>query len=157
MTDLATITLDTNAGALIGNTTGVTTTINFQDGLGSGLPVDNLVVYDNGNTRSPIVIDGILTLTPLAFDVFLRGDTNNDSMVNIGDGISLLGYLFQMGPATCLDALEVNDDGEVNVADAIYVLAFLFTMGLPPANPFPGCGTDPTADSVECDSYNGSC
>ncbi len=157
MTDLATITLDTNAGALIGNTTGVTTTINFQDGLGSGLPVDNLVVYDNGNTRSPIVIDGILTLTPLAFDVFLRGDTNNDSMVNIGDGISLLGYLFQMGPATCLDALEVNDDGEVNVADAIYVLAFLFTMGLPPADPFPGCGTDPTADSVECDSYNGSC
>ncbi len=157
MTDLATINLDTNSGALIGNTSGATTTLSFQDGLGSGFPVDNLVVYDNGTVRSPIVVNGAITLTPLALDVFRRGDTNNDSLVNIADGIALLAYLFQMGPATCLDALEVNDDGLLNIADGISILGFLFTMGPPPAAPFPGCGSDPTSDSVECDSYNGSC
>ncbi len=48
----------------------------------------------------------------------------------------------------CLDAQDTNDDGEVNVADPLYSLAYIFTEGLAPPVPFPGCGSDPTADAL---------
>ena len=34
-----------------------------------------------------------------------------------------------------------------------YSLATLFSNGPDPAFPFPGCGTDPTPDSLECNTY----
>ncbi|MFN0058631.1 MAG: hypothetical protein ACKVX7_09270 [Planctomycetota bacterium] len=83
---------------------------------------------------------------------FVRGDANRDALINIADAITTLSYLFSMGPATCLDAVDANDDGLLNLADAITVLTFVFTGGAPLPAPFPGAGPDRTADALFCDS-----
>lgn len=85
---------------------------------------------------------------------FSRADANGDGAFDIADPIRVLGFLFGGGPPLlCGDASDVNDDGGINIADAIYALAALFSMGTDPQPPFPGCGTDPTADGVGCVYY----
>ncbi len=49
-------------------------------------------------------------------------------------------------------AMDGNDDGAVDIGDAIGILAYLFAGGTPPAAPYPGCGTDPTEDTLTCES-----
>ena len=82
---------------------------------------------------------------------FTRGDSNMDGMIDIGDPIHTLGYLFGgAAQPPCLDAVDANDDGNTDIADAIHTLTFLFAGGAPPPPPYPGCGTDPTADALDC-------
>lgn len=88
---------------------------------------------------------------------FVRGDCNNDGMVNIADAIFLLSVLFPTGvPAVpdCDDACDSNDDGTSNIADAVAALAALF--GSPPV-PLPGpssCGVDvDDSDPLTCSGY----
>ncbi len=82
---------------------------------------------------------------------FLRGDANEDGLVDLADAISSLEYLFlDAGPMSCLDALDVNDDGETNIADPIALVFYLFGGGTPPANPFLNTGKDPTSDELHC-------
>jgi len=85
---------------------------------------------------------------------YVRGDCNTDAAVNIGDAIWMLGVLFtNAGPESCTDACDGNDDGALDVADPVFLLTYLFTFGPEPAAPFPLCGTDPTPDSLTCDSF----
>jgi hypothetical protein len=85
---------------------------------------------------------------------FVRGDCNIDGAVDIGDPIFLLAALFSGGPQPgCPDSCNANDDVGLDIADAVYGLAFLFSSGPPPGAPYPGCGPDPTADSVGCPSF----
>jgi hypothetical protein len=95
---------------------------------------------------------------------FRRGDCNKDGLFNIADPITALGFLFPPpggSPViTCLDSLDGNDDGLVNIADPISFLAVLFpppgpTPVVPP--PHPGCGCDPTPDTVDCVSFAPIC
>ncbi len=82
---------------------------------------------------------------------FIRGDCNGDGNINIGDPIFLINELFAEGPeAPCNDACDSNDDGGKDIGDALYGLNYLFTEGPAPPVPFPGCGTDPTADELDC-------
>ena len=71
-------------------------------------------------------------------------------MVDIADPIYDLAFLFSNGPGVCLDAQDNNDDGLVDIADPVYSLAFNFSGGSPPLAPWPACGPDPTADSIDC-------
>lgn len=86
---------------------------------------------------------------------FRRGDVNQDFKVDISDGIRMLDYLFLGGESpACLDATDANDDGLVQISDAVTIFAFLFSGGSAP--PSPGsfeCGSDPTDDSLDCESY----
>ena len=84
-------------------------------------------------------------------DRFIRGDSDRDGALTIGDAIAILSYLFQ-GTATpdCLDALDVVDDGTVNIGDAISLLGYLFSSAAAPVAPFPNEGPDRTADSLLC-------
>jgi len=77
---------------------------------------------------------------------FIRGDTNDDGVVDIGDAIHALEHLFAFGPLGCRDAGDANDDGQFDVADPVTVISFLFSAGAPIPAPYPGCGLDPTAD-----------
>ena len=66
--------------------------------------------------------------------VYVRvGDTNNDGKVNIGDAITVLGYLFVPGDdkpyLACKKSADVNDDGKIDIADAVKTLAYLFAGG----------------------------
>ena len=80
---------------------------------------------------------------------FIRGDSNGDGTVDIGDPIYNLGYLFNSGQALCLDAHDTNDDGAVDIADPILNLSYLFSEGPSPTPPFPDCGMDAEPDLWE--------
>ena len=85
-----------------------------------------------------------------AVTLFVRGDANADATFNIGDAITILSFLFSMGPASCLVALDCNDDESVDIGDAIYTLSNLFSGGPQPPAPHPGCGADPTPGMLGC-------
>jgi hypothetical protein len=84
---------------------------------------------------------------------FIRGDSDRNGSINIGDPINTLRYLFA-DPRTpiCLDAADADDNAHIQLNDAVYVLSYLFASGPPPMAPFPETGTDPTMDTVGCSS-----
>ena len=80
---------------------------------------------------------------PLEEAAFRRGDANDDSGVDISDGIFILSYLFlPLGRTpSCLDASDADDGGSVDISDAIVIFGVLFTGGedLPAPGP-ESCG-----------------
>ena len=82
---------------------------------------------------------------------FLRGDANQDHVVDISDSVRLLLYQFSSGvEAPCLDAMDADDSGSVTVGDPLYLLRFLFLNGSAIPTPFPECGPDLTEDTLDC-------
>jgi hypothetical protein len=82
---------------------------------------------------------------------FLRGDVEENDVLNITDAVAILAFLFIGGTApACPDAADVNDSGEINITDPLVLLNFLFLAGPPPAAPFPRRELDPTADALAC-------
>ena len=124
--------------------------IAWADGLGNP-PQDIIVVTGQTTQQQPTLVDG--TMTVVNFNSFVRGDCNNDSTVNIADGIYGINYLFQMGPEpTCDDACDSNDDGGIDASDCIYIFNYRFLDGPAPEAPFPGSDLDPTpGDGLGCD------
>ena len=103
------------------------------------------------------VYDGLqLSAIPATIDPgFIRGDANQDGLLNIADPVEMLDLLFGVNPSvSCADALDANDDGGANIADPVYVLGRLFSAGPPPAAPYPDCGLDPTPDSLGCATHS---
>jgi hypothetical protein len=99
----------------------------------------------------PILIDGRITVLP-DIATFVRADSNDDFRIDLSDAVSTLSFLFLGGrEPRCPDAADYNDDGAIDLSDAIGTLQFLFLDGRrhPPA-PYPGPGTDPTADFLGC-------
>ncbi len=71
------------------------------------------------------------------FMTWIRGDANADYSINVGDGVSLVNYVFKGGEAPQpLKIGDINGDCEVNVGDAVYVIAYIFKGGPSPAT---GC------------------
>lgn len=65
------------------------------------------------------------------------GDANNDSLVNMGDIVFLINYLYKDGPEPCvMEAADPNADCQVDLGDVVYLINFVFREG--PA-PEPGC------------------
>jgi len=87
---------------------------------------------------------------------FIRGDINNNRIVDIGDAIFLQSFLFSNGTKpSCYDAADANDNGILEIGDSIYILQFLFDVNvtyIPP--PYPNKGKDPTIDSLDCGCYS---
>jgi len=80
-----------------------------------------------------------------------RGDCNADSGIDIADAVTALDILFMGGDSpACADSCDTNDDGQLNIADPIALLTWLFGSGTPLPPPHPGCGQDPTVDSLDC-------
>jgi CD109 antigen len=85
---------------------------------------------------------------------FVRGDSNDDAIVNLSDAVAALGFLFlgnwQGARPFCEDAADSNDDGRLNITDSILTLQYLFLGGPAPRAPYPDAGEDPTADELRC-------
>jgi hypothetical protein len=65
--------------------------------------------------------------------LFMRGDANGDSVINVTDVVHLINYLFISGPAPQpLAAGDANSDGLVNITDVVYLINYLFIDGPPP-------------------------
>ncbi|MBN1420686.1 MAG: hypothetical protein JXP34_18080 [Planctomycetes bacterium] len=85
---------------------------------------------------------------------FVRGDTNADTSMDIGDAITTLDFLFLSKPIPCVASANANGDESMDIGDAIYLLNYLFIDGPPPAEPFPECGPDPIPGSLfPCESF----
>ena len=85
--------------------------------------------------------------------LFIRGDANHDSSVDLSDGIFILLWLYLGGPApVCGDAADANDDSQVDISDATSIFQFLFIDNQGSWEPFPDPGMDPTPDFLGCDT-----
>ncbi len=75
---------------------------------------------------------GDLTVLPS-----VPGDANNDSLLDLGDIVCLLNYLYKGGAEPCvMEAADPNADCLVDIGDVVYLIGFLFKGGAPPQ---PGC------------------
>ncbi|UCB53610.1 MAG: dockerin type I repeat-containing protein [Candidatus Zixiibacteriota bacterium] len=64
---------------------------------------------------------------------FVRGDANGDGIINVGDIVYLVSYLYKNGPAPSpVEVGDCNCDGIVNVGDIVYLVSYLFKNGPPP-------------------------
>ncbi|MBN1421604.1 MAG: discoidin domain-containing protein [Planctomycetes bacterium] len=82
---------------------------------------------------------------------FRRGYVNADAILDLGDAITLLNFLFASGTTpTCVKSADVDDNGLLTIGDGINLLNFQFANGAPPAPPYAVCGTDPTPDALTC-------
>jgi len=80
--------------------------------------------------------------TPL----ILCGDVNGDHIVNVGDIIHLLNYLYKNYPPGTMpppvgpvNRADVNSDGVINVGDIIHLLNYLYKNYPPGSQPDPNC------------------
>jgi hypothetical protein len=141
----------------------MTALLQFKDGLvGFGAPVPNVITIGGDSTRACNFDTASLqvTFTKATAPLFLRGNANGDSRVDIADPIWILNELFRGGPGTtCRDAADANDDGGLDISDPILLLNRQFLGTEPPPPPFPGCGTDPEgdADGVTCSESQSDC
>jgi hypothetical protein len=153
-TDLLGVDYQLVDGLLTGATTATSTSVDFVETLGTP-PVVNVLVLD-GASFEPNLVSGAVTLIPHDGAPLIRGDASQDGTLDLADGVGILQYLFIGAAADCLDALDANDSGNVSITDAIRVLCALYCSGSPPPEgPFPDCGFDSTADSIDCLSYPG--
>ena len=127
---------------------------------GSGQRVETLVIVETRGRRPSgrgvaLTLEGVERL-------FVRGDVDQNGVIDLSDGVSLLRHLFQEGfpEPPCSDAADSNDNGILDISDAVAVLNWLFLGGVKPAPPSPSgagylssdCGPDPTADDISCAS-----
>jgi len=67
-------------------------------------------------------------------DPFILGDVSRDGLLDLGDVLYLVNYLYKAGPAPePLPAGDANCDGVVNLGDVIYLINYLFKGGSPPS------------------------
>ena len=138
-------------GSILSTAVESTVQFNPQDGFGSP-PINNMLVF--GTTSVPVesLYPGILEIElPPVPQLFIRGDVNMDSVVDLADVIFHLDYTFLSGPLpSCMDAGDANDDGVSDVSDAIFLLYWFFLDGPGPWIPFPNPGEDFTNDNLDC-------
>ena len=85
---------------------------------------------------------------------FVRGDSNNDGLVDLSDGIYTNNYLFVAGPPpVCEDAADADDNGILDLIDAVFTWNHLFRGGPAIPAPSPDLGLDRTSDELTCDEY----
>ncbi len=64
---------------------------------------------------------------------YLCGDANDDKIINVGDPVYIITYIFLGGPAPEL-ICKADADGntQINLADAVYLMNYIFKGGPPP-------------------------
>lgn len=143
-------TYDLVPASLIGATSPTVTELLFGPDTGASPPVQNVAVVDSASffvTEE----NSVVTLVPHDGPPFIRGDTDTDGILSIGDAIGVFNFLFLAQPMNCLDAVDANDNGVISVSDGVVILCELFCVGTPPIpGPYPDCGFDGTPDGYDC-------
>ena len=101
------------------------------------------------------LLAAVASFNTLPAQDFRRGDANADGAVDLSDGSRTLGHLFlgrEVPP--CRDAADADDSGELELTDAVFTFSHLFLGRAAPPSPGPAtCGSDPTADDLDCAVY----
>jgi len=86
---------------------------------------------------------------------FIRGDSQGDFHVQIGDAVLTLTWLFLGAPEPpCVAAADANADGRVDVGDPIWILVWLFMSGEPPPPPNDcGISSNPGDVALGCERW----
>ena len=111
--------------------------------------VFNMFTID-GHSEFPLLTSSTVSIVEQGESgLFLRGDTDGNTTLDITDAVRILNYLFLGGsPPICEDASDVFDSGTVDISAAIALLNYLFLGGATPAVPFPAPGLDPSDDAL---------
>ena len=56
---------------------------------------------------------------------FVKGDVNNDGVVNISDALALINYILNDSGDINLDVADCNGDNEINVSDALAIINYV--------------------------------
>jgi hypothetical protein len=110
------------------------------DGFGGESESDNYrIPVNSGGQPSAIGISASDTLVIEAGFVHAsfvkRGDATADGVIDIGDVVYLINYLFRNGSVPCpFEAGDANCDGVVVIGDVVYLINYLFRGG-----PLPVC------------------
>lgn len=95
------------------------------------------VSYQDGTYPDPVQvgygkIGGIdVDLSPVEI-----GDVTGDGVIDLGDAVSLLNYLYTGGSAPSpWQTGDLNCDGEVNIGDVVHLINYLYKGGPPPCQP----------------------
>ena len=87
----------------------------------------------DGHSETPSIVDQDFALVATTKLPYITGDANKDGIVDVGDVVYLINYLFKSGPAPSpLPAGDATCDGNVDVGDVVYLINYLFKGGLPP-------------------------
>jgi len=63
-----------------------------------------------------------------------RGDATGDGLIDLGDLLHLVSYLYKGGPDPCpMEAGDLNCDGVIDLGDILYIVSYLYKGGPPPA------------------------
>ena len=63
-----------------------------------------------------------------------RGDANADGVIDLGDIVCLITYLYREGPEPCpMESGDANCDGVVDLGDIVFLINYLYKGGPPPA------------------------
>ena len=151
--EVAVATYETVVEGLVGSKSGIRTTVGFRNGLGTGPPIENLVVVDGQSVR-PTLTEAEVLILPEGGVEFRRGDLKADGVLTLDDVGFLVATLLAfeaMAPLDdCLDASDLDDDGTIGLVDLTTLVGTMFETGATPALPFRTCGADPTADEIPC-------
>lgn len=120
-----------------------------------GLAVGTHTICVEGVIGTSVSPQLCCTATIAAGTPIIRGDCNEDGLMNIADPVLLLSHLFVAGVIGCQKSCDVNDDGTLDISDPVFALSALFAGGALPPHPFPGCGLDTTADALGCAGFAG--
>ena len=129
--------------------------------LGEDRPMEIVFVVDGDGISPDFAAEKSVTLLGVPDEVvpsFIRGDANNDSQVNIADGIWIVQMMFYGGRETaCRPAADANNDDSVSISDALYIINYQLQPGStnfplynPPPGPYPECGTVETVTAEDC-------
>ena len=67
---------------------------------------------------------------------YICGNANGDDLVNVGDAVFVVNYVFRSGAAPDpIESGDANCDNQTNVGDAVYLISYVFKGGAEPCCP----------------------
>jgi hypothetical protein len=88
-------------------------------------------VYVTGGTYGSVLY---LDYATIKYCQSLLGDANGDGVIDIGDVVYLINYLFRFGDPPCpSEAGDINCDEVIDIGDVVYLINYLFKDGPPPS------------------------
>ena len=146
-------------GDSVPHTDGTLLVITVGEILSDEACLDNVILAGPGGTALDVLDAECASLQVQADETsFIRGDANDDSMVNLTDAIFILSHLFMGGQGpSCLAAADSTGNRSLDLSDSVFLLNFLFNGGDAPPAPFPECGPyEARDDDLPCESA-GNC
>jgi hypothetical protein len=108
------------------------------DGLGGESESDNYTILVNSGAQPSVIgasdsQDWRVEAGYVSAIRITRGDINADGIINVGDVVCLVNYLYKLGDEPCpVEAGDVNGDCTVNVGDVVSLVNYLYRGGAPP-------------------------